>query len=90
MKIERTISIYEKKGDRWISELRITTRDFRILKRIIPAQKKDPKYYNSYKLDDQASTIAFSLYPSLMEYPLSKYEWFMQCWQAESKASGIR
>jgi hypothetical protein len=81
MEIERELSIYELKGEKYIFAYTLPYLSVKNLKLIIPYDNNDPHYYGSYELDFSQYVKFCSLIPDLLNWNFYEYSFYIECHQ---------
>ncbi len=79
MNVRRVISVYEKDGEKLLSEFSVSSIPLDRLRKIIKAKDDDPELYQVYPLG-AAELVAFAtLVPKMKELDSVKVELFYEC-----------
>lgn len=81
MKIERTISWFDKYNELLVSEMKIDFIELEILKTIFSPLADDPLMYYVYDIDEEKA-LTLKRYTNI-EFDFDKYSYQLDCFQAE-------
>jgi len=79
MNVKRVISVYEKDGEKLLSEYLISSIPLDRLKEIIKAKDDDPELYQVYSLGEVELLAFATLIPKMKELDSVKIELFYEC-----------
>ena len=79
MNVRRVISIYERNGEKLLSEYSIAGVSLKEIKEIIKPKKDDPDLYQVYSLEEFELLAFSSFVPDLKGVDLKKVELFYEC-----------
>ena len=81
MKIERLITIFDKKSEQLVQEINIDYIDLDLLKSILKPKEEDPLMYGIYEITLDNFGLINSILKAKIDYDFSKNYYYLECVQ---------
>jgi hypothetical protein len=79
MKLRRVISVYEKEGEKFLSEYSLNDVPIERLKEIIAVKDDDPELFDVHPIGEKERYMLAFLVPQLKELDFNQVELFYEC-----------